>query len=166
MHFKKPTTLAFGAIVFFLGGVGVLYLGVRETILIIEQIQQEAPLVVIPKGAFYFFGGVINCFCASYAFIYESIVKQKPSKRFLKIWGTVFFGSFILMFTLPHLIHYPLANELRSMGYTYCAEKSRYWLLDSNIAYVIDPALCMPDKNQSNELDKSSHPTQLKEQMK
>jgi|GEM_PF-5218512 len=58
------------------------------------------------------------------------------------------------MFALPPIFYYPIDMQLRTMGYTYCYEKSYYWVNYSDIAYVRDPALCAEDEKNQGEADK------------
>jgi len=45
-------------------------------------------------------------------------------------------GGLILLFLLPHLVHYPLENFLFKHGYKICELKSHRWLAYQKIVYV------------------------------
>ncbi len=125
--------------------VGALYFAIDLTIEMIDSIRHQALLVIIPKGSFYMFGVGVGIFCLAFDLSIALVPKYKLTEKQVNIFKYIFFGSFIAMLTLPHLIHYPLAAKLERMGYAYCAEKSNYWFRSSDIAYVKDLRLCVSD---------------------
>ncbi len=68
--------------------------------------------------------------------------------RFQKTLVTLMAVSFILVFTLPHIIHFYIANHMENTGYAICKEKSHRWLHAVTIVYT-KTLPCAEEERQS-----------------
>lgn len=132
-------------------------------------IYLSSDIVIIAKGAFYGLGGIgalATAWCSAV------LVFRKEVPELQLVWlGRLLIASVILMFTLPHAVHYPAAAYLESRGYKECEPQSQQWLHDRTIVYTQTSAQCVqlvidecrkwPSSEQCGVLKKAGVPERL-----
>jgi hypothetical protein len=105
----------------------------------------SADLVVIMKGPFYMLGGGIALSVLVCAGIYESWLGKRLTKKQRSVIEKLIVGGLVLMFTLPHVIHYAMDSVLEGRGYSFCGAASSQGLRNANIVYIRQPLECTKD---------------------
>ena len=117
-------------------GVASLFFAFNILMAMLTEISTKTEFITIEKGVYYFFG--IGTFFLQYTvwLIYIKIFNNEISRTLSIIitWSIV--GSIALMFVLPQIIHYSVANNLEAQNYKVCKERSRRWLHNVTIVYT------------------------------
>ena len=117
-------------------GIASLYFAINILMTMLAEISNQAEFITIEKGVYYLFG--IGAFFLQYTvwLIYIKIFNNKISRTLSIIitWSIV--GTLALMFVLPQIIHYSVANNLENQNYQICKERSRRWLHNVTIDYT------------------------------
>jgi hypothetical protein len=105
----------------------------------------SADLVVIMKGSFQMFGVGIGLSALTFICIYESLLGKRLTEKQGSITMKVAVGGLILIFTLPHVIHYAMGSALERRGYSVCDAASRKSPHNPEIVYIRQPLECTKD---------------------
>jgi hypothetical protein len=105
----------------------------------------SADLVVIMKGSFQMLGAGIGLSALIFAGIYESWLGKRLTEKQVSITMKVALGGVILIFTLPHVIHYAMGSALERKGYSVCDAASRKSPHNPEIVYIRQPLECTKD---------------------
>ena len=105
----------------------------------------SADLVVIMKGSFQMFGVGIGLSALIFADIYESWLGKRLTEKQGSITMKVALGGVILIFTLPHVIHYAMGSALERRGYSVCDASSDQSSHNPEIVYIRQPLECTKD---------------------
>jgi len=125
--------ISFGAMTVFFYRVFLLFHGISSEIVIIE------------KGSFYLFGVGAGALPLALVCVQEFWIGKLLSRKQARILTRMAIGGVIIMFTLPHLMHFSLDYFLKKEGYSVCKEASHQWLHVRNIVYTQDPAECIEE---------------------
>jgi hypothetical protein len=102
-------------------------------------------LVVIMKGSFYMLGVGVTLLPVTFAAIQGSWLEKPLTQKQASALTKLGVGGVILMFTLPHVIHYAMGSVLEGRGYSVCDAASHQWLHYRDIVYIRQPLECTKD---------------------
>jgi hypothetical protein len=74
--------------------------------------------------------------------LYQGILRLPLTKKVTKILTNVLIGGVVVMFVLPHIVHYPVESYLEGRGYNICEQASYRWFAYREIAYVSNSEAC------------------------
>ncbi len=98
------------------------------------------------KGAFYLLGAGVGLSALIFAGIYESCLGKVLSKKTSSRITKVALAGLLVMFSLPHVMHYLADRLLKKQGYLICDQTSHQWLHSKTIVYVKNSNICsLPD---------------------
>lgn len=128
--------------------LGALFWFVLTAIDTVQQLLLSLPGISFNKGSFYLLGVAIGLGALVTFMIIEVWNKKPPSDRVTQLVTRVAISGVVIMFLLPHLVHYPIAHYLENQGYEVCHEASHRWLHSQEIVYVnnINTCLALADK--------------------
>lgn len=125
---------------FLLGGVSALAWFIYRIGILIQG--SDSQIVLIDKGSYYMLGVGIGMLDLSFVVIWEQWLAKPLTKTVTKIFSRLAVASVVLLFALPHAIHYLADVNLKSKGYLVCEEASHQWLFVRNIVYIQQPMEC------------------------
>ncbi len=109
-----------------------------------------SPSIAFNKGIFYMLGGGIGLGALFTGMIIEVWIKRPPSDRILKNVGRTAIAGVVIMFALPQVVHYSIANYLEPKGYEICGDASYQWLHYQDIIYTNNPEVCLKLVREKN----------------
>ncbi len=100
---------------------------------------------VFDKGSFYMLGVGAGMFILAFATVQEGWFDKPLSGQQASYLTKAALISIVLLFLLPHVIHYFADYNLTSNGYTVCQDASHQWLFIRDIVYIKDSIECSVD---------------------
>lgn len=122
---------------------------------IVYSISSKAYAVYFDKGSLYMFGAGIGLASLSFAIFYEGILRRKPTNKITKGITRSALVGILLMFILPHSLHFLASKYLEEESYVVCDEMSYQWLLYKKLVYTTNQLACEA-LVQEKEITKSS----------
>ena len=113
-----------------------------------QQIYLRPTSISFNKGVFYMFGAGIGLGVLVVAMITEVVLKKHLSKRLNAFLTKVAISGVIIIFLLPQVVHYLIADYLEGQGYEVCHEASHQWLHSRTIVFVNDMEVCLELANK------------------
>ena len=143
-HEKKPSNLVLygGLTLLSLMAIGGLGYFLFEAINVLSKLLSLPDYISFDKGAFYLLGASIGLAVLIYAAVYESCLGKTLGDKHARQITKVAISGIIIMFALPHLVHYLTAQFLQNKEYGVCQEVSRQWLHSRIIVYAKDNDVC------------------------
>ena len=74
--------------------------------------------------------------------IWEQWLLKPVTERVTKTFSRFAIASVVLLFALPHAIHYIVDYRLKSTGYSICEDASHQWLFVRDIIYIQQSVEC------------------------
>lgn len=109
---------------------------------IVDSISSKANAVYFDKGSLYMFGAGIGLASLTFAIFYEGILRRKLTKKITKGITRSTLVGILLMFILPHVLHYLASTYLEEKHYVICDEMSYQWLLYKKVVYTTNQLSC------------------------
>lgn len=134
---EKPisTGTAYGIFfVFFVIGVVSVFVPIYFFIDMFMQISTKQDQITLDKGIYFLFGGGAFFVLAGLGIFVTRLFKV--SEKIEKFIVTLMIISIFLIFALPQIVHFSVANYLEEEGYQVCPEKSHRWLFVVTIVYT------------------------------
>lgn len=104
---------------------------------------------IFDKGSFYLLGVGAGMFILAFTTVQEAWFDKPLSDQQASLLTKGALLSIVLLFSLPHVIHYFADVNLKSQGYTVCEEASHQWRFVRDIVYIKDSVECSAElKNQ------------------
>lgn len=103
---------------------------------LISQFTLNDPVVEFDKGSIYMFGGGLCCLLITAGGIMQGLLGKKLTFKLERLFTIGIVGSLILMFGVPHLTHYAVANYTQQRHYSVCSDVTYRWLLYSKFYYT------------------------------
>lgn len=127
----------YGAILFFtLLGIGSLFVFTSVFINMLVDMNTQPEIININKGAYYLFGvGMASLFLV-FDVVYSKVLKKEISKNMHRQLTRIGVGSIVVVFVLPHIIHFAAADYLEKAHYQVCESRSTQWLFVRTIVYT------------------------------
>lgn len=125
--------LSLGSMTFFLNGTGTL----------ISDLLGAAPIITFDTSVYRFLGIAIGTGGLAGSAVIVWIYHESPPKAATKWIGRCLIGGLVLMFLLPHVIHFPLEKYLFNHGYKICEPKSYATRAYRSVAYVNSVPACL-----------------------
>jgi len=122
---------------------------------LISQFTLNDPVVEFDKGSIYMLGGGLCCVLITAGGIMQGLLGKKLTFKLERLFTIGMAGSLILMFGVPHLTHYAVANYAQQRHYSVCSDVTYRWLLYSKIYYKKNEIVCNELVNEK-EIKKSS----------
>lgn len=124
--------LSLGSMIFFLGGASTL----------INDLLGAAPVITFDTSVYRFLGVAIGTGGLAGAAVIVWAYQEKPPKAANKWIGRCLIAGLLLMFLLPHIIHFPLERYLFYNGYKICEPKSYATRSYRSVAYAHSVPAC------------------------
>lgn len=102
-------------------------------------------VVLIDKGSYYMLGVGLGFLSLAYVIIWEQWFLKPVDKTVTSIFSWMAGSGVVLIFSLPHIIHYLADYSLTSSGYIVCQDASHQWLFIRDIVYIKDSVECSVD---------------------
>ncbi len=99
-------------------------------------------VVILEKGSFYMLGVGVGTLALSFAGVLETWLGKTLTQKATSFISKMGITGVVLMFTLPHLIHYIADDYLESNDYSICVAASHQWLFVRDIVYVQESITC------------------------
>jgi len=94
------------------------------------------------KGAFYLLGVGLALSVLTFVIIYEPVMGNILTPKIGGLCTKLTIAGVLIMFILPHLVHYGVQSFLTSRGYEVCGCASHQWLHSRTIVYVRNQDVC------------------------
>ncbi len=107
--------------------------------------QNSGDVVLIDKGSFYMLGVGLGMLALAFIVIWEHWLLKPVSEKVTKAFSRLAIASVVLLFALPHAIHYVADYQLKAKGYSVCEDASHQWLFVRDIVYVQASVECRED---------------------
>lgn len=130
-------------ILFLVGGLCALFWFVYRAYILIQSNNNS--VVLIDKGSFYMLGVGLGMLSLAFIVIWEQWLLRPATENVTKTFSWLTIASVVLLFALPHAIHYVADHHLKSKGYTICEEASHQWLFVRDIVYIQNSVKCRED---------------------
>jgi len=101
-----------------------------------------AEVVLIDKGAFYMLGAGVTMLVLSFVMVREILLGKILTDKAASLLSKIGIAGVVIMFSLPHVIHYVSSSYLESNGYTVCEEASHQWLFNKKTVYIQESVEC------------------------
>lgn len=113
-----------------------------STTSLISQIRLNAPIIGFDKGSVYMLGIGLGLLLLSVGGIMQGILGKAltPANESLFKKGIVI--SILLMFLLPHAVHYGVSQYTQKQHYTLCNEATYRWFLYSKFYFTNNASGC------------------------
>jgi hypothetical protein len=108
---------------------------------LVSALRVEEPVVQFEMGAMYMFGIGIGIL----AMIPSAVVRllgQPLSERMDKFVARGMIFGFVMMFSLPQIVHFAVHKITSKRPYVVCEEMSDQWLLDKTYVYTDNQETC------------------------
>ena len=143
MESRERPSLAiriFTPLIFIIGSAAALFWFFYRTYCLFGRNLTE--IVVFDKGSFYMLGVGGGLAVLSFVTIQEGWLNRPLSKSQSKLLTKLAILSIVLVFMLPHIVHYVANNYLQNQGYSVCEKASHRWLFVRDIVYIQDSVTC------------------------
>jgi len=149
---QKPSVLVqyIGVLAFIAMSLGALVIFGFFAIDTAEQLIATPPSIAYNKGIFYMLGGGIGLGALVIGMIVEIWNKKPRSDRNAQRVARTAISGVVIMFVLPQVAHYAVANYLEPRGYEVCGEASYQWLHYQDIIYTNNPEVCLQLAREKN----------------
>lgn len=125
--------MSLGSMTFFLSGAGTL----------IRELLGGASIITFDTSVYRFSGVAIGTAGMAGSMVVVAIYQKNPPKA-ASIWvGRCLMAGVMLMFLLPHIIHFPLERYLFNSGYKICEPKSYATRSYRSVAYANSVPACL-----------------------
>ncbi|WP_020159900.1 hypothetical protein [Methylobacter marinus] len=140
----QPSTLSrfFSFFVFSLLTISILTQFGWGVFQLYARIAENGPVIVFDKGVFYLLGAGVTLGALTLGGLYQGILRLPLTKKVTKILTNVLIGGVVVMFVLPHIVHYPVESYLEGRGYNICEQASYRWFTYRKIVYVSNSEAC------------------------
>ncbi|GHU46244.1 hypothetical protein AGMMS50289_19170 [Betaproteobacteria bacterium] len=142
---EKPSrgVIIFGPVLFITGSLAALsWFFYRLFDVFFGELSE---LKVFDKGSFYMLGVGVGMLALAIGTVQEYWFGKPLSNKQAAYFTKMALMSLVLIFTVPHLIHYCADNYLLKRGYSVCEEASRQLRLVRDIAYIQPSIECSAD---------------------
>lgn len=134
-------------LVFLLGGVCALAWFIYRIYMLAKG--SDTGIVLIDKGSYYMLGVGTGMLDLAFIVIWEQWLVKPLSKMVTAIFSRLAIVSIVLLFALPHIIHYLADEHLTGKGYSVCKEASHQWLFVRDIVYIQPSVECSENPKQN-----------------
>lgn len=121
-----PLTLLFGmlATIWFAYRVIILFKNISE------------PVVLFDKGSYYMLGVGVSLLTLGCVAVIEFWGGKPITTRQNRLFTRLAISGVVLLFIIPHVVHFVVDKHLVRHGYTVCEEASHQWLFVRDIVYA------------------------------
>ena len=138
---EKPSLLnrVLTPIIFLVGGLCASFWFIYRAYILF---QSRGDIVLLDKGSFYMLGVGLGMLALAFIVIWESWLLKPVGEKVRKAFSRLAIVSLVLLFALPHAIHYAADYRLKAKGYSICEAASHQWLFIRDIAYIKSSIEC------------------------
>ena len=143
METRDPPSLlnkVIGPPLFLVGGLSASLWFFYRAIFFIDNIS--SPLVLFDKGSYYMLGVGVGLLSLGFVTAIEFWGGKPITSKQNTIFSRLAISGVILLFVVPHLVHFAADKYLNKHGYTVCEEASHRWLFVRDIVYIAETIEC------------------------
>lgn len=127
---------------FFILTIAALAWFVISTADFITQIRLNAAVIAFDKGAVYMLGIGLGLLLLTAGGVVQGLLGKSLPSKYESLLGKGFVISILLLFLLPHAVHYGVSQYTQKQHYTLCNEATYRWFLYSKFYFTNNASGC------------------------